>query len=389
MEASVNVYLGEGEYEFSVWVRDNDSIINTAAPVIAEFKLLASASSPYTSVSTNTRLSANSTYLKDTYGGWKRYARTLTITKTSNRYFSFRLAFYSKANTAGLISFASASLKTNSLLATGIDIKKKTITLTSDNLICQNNSGENTMWLDNNGNLGTSGNIFTGMTLIENDTKFEQYFTAVGYDSINDWDETTDSYVNVLGKSTHRIVTPGDAYMIHNGIGRFLIPDMLQLSDIVYIHGVLSSGNADTQFLLPFALPRSYSTGYITDIVRTQTKYKNGTPHLINEAELYMLVGSEFTFMTNMAGEINNYFFVLPRIKSGIANGETYWEWDNTGNGRLTYNFGTTPVLTIRYERLRFRIEKSTNSYLYTDGIVPVLKQEGSGFLYNNMYKFE
>ena len=52
-----------------------------------------------------------------------------------------------------------------------------------------------------------------------------------------------------------------------------------------------------------------------------------------------------------------------------------------------TKDFGTNPLLTIQYKRLRFQIPNGAG-VLYTDGIVPVLSQTGNGFLYNNITGF-
>lgn len=80
------------------------------------------------------------------------------------------------------------------LLATGIDIEKKQITLTADNLICKNNSGEDTMSLDKNGNLTISGTLNAGKIggttgyIVSDGYMYSQH----GYDrSVTGWKEST------------------------------------------------------------------------------------------------------------------------------------------------------------------------------------------------------
>lgn len=269
------------------------------------------------------------------------------------------------------------------LVKTGINIENHTIKFTTDNFIVENNQGERSAWIDRLGNLGTSGNVFTGLTSITAST-FEHYFTSAEYDG--NWQDGGEyNEYDYIEEDDYRLVKAGDAYFIAAGL--FLIPDIFMLSDIVVFDNSLPDSGDPKQILLPFALPRLYgNTGYIADVVRTKTNYKVGTAHLLDMTELYMLEGKEFTFMTKQTSQ-NKWLFCFPRLEEHTDNdGMKYYTLDNT-HPFDTKDFGTNPLLTIQYKRLRFQIPNGAG-VLYTDGIVPVLSQTGNGFLYNNITGF-
>lgn len=278
------------------------------------------------------------------------------------------------------------------LVKTGINIENHTIRHTADNFIVENNQGKRTAWIDRLGNLGTSGNVFTGLTEITALT-FDDYFTLVPFDN-GDWDYTEEN--NAYQETEYfRLVRTenyeeGYTYICN----RFLIPDIFTLSDIVIFNDALPSPSVglnsyDTLFLLPFALPKQYDGGYMADVIRTRTNYKAGTPHLLDMTELYMLVGKEFTFMTNQGGgNANRYYFVIPNLTEVQGEDSTY-ELDSD-HPYSPITFGHFPSITFRYERLRFKIPNQGEglNFLYTDGIVPVVKQDGAGFLYRQIVDF-
>lgn len=280
------------------------------------------------------------------------------------------------------------------LVKTGIDIKNRVIKFNTDNFIVENNQGKRSAWIDRLGNLGTSGNIFTGLTVIDDSSSFDDYFTLVPFDN-GDWDYTEEN--NAYQETEYfRLVRTenyeeGYTYICN----RFLIPDIFTLSDIVMFDNALPSPSVGlnsytTLFLLPFALPKEYDGGYMADVIRTRTNYKAGTPHLLDMTELYMLVGKEFTFMTNQGGlNANSYYFVIPNLKE--VQNESYPTYEiDSANPYSPIVFGHEPYVTIRYERLRFKIPNQGEGldYLYTDGIVPVVKQTGDGFFYNQIVDF-
>jgi len=271
------------------------------------------------------------------------------------------------------------------LVKTGIDITKRTIKFTTDNFIVENNDGERSAWIDRLGNLGTSGNIFTGLTVIKA-SSFDYYFTSAEYDG--NWQEESEqaeSEYDYIEEDDYRLVKAGDAYFIAAGL--FLIPDIFLLSDIVVFDNSLPTSGDPRQILLPFALPRLYgNTGYIADVVRTKTNYKVGTAHLLDMTELYMLEGKEFTFMTKQSSQ-NKWLFCFPRLEEHTdSDGMKYYTLDGE-HPFDTKDFGTIPTITIQYKRLRFQIPNGAG-VLYTDGIVPVISQTGNGFLYNNITGF-
>ncbi len=266
------------------------------------------------------------------------------------------------------------------LVKTGINIENHTIRHTADNFIVENNQGERTAWIDRLGNLGTSGNVFTGLTEIKS-SSFNAYFTSAEYDDI--WQDGGE--YDYIEENEYRLVKAGDDYFIAAGL--FLIPDIFLLSDIVVFDNSLPTSGDPRQILLPFALPRLYSnTGYIADVVRTKTNYKVGTAHLLDMMELYMLEGKEFTFMTKQTIQ-NMWLFRFPRLEEHTdSDGMKYYTLDEE-HPFDTKDFGTNPLLTIQYKRLRFQIPNGAG-VLYTDGIVPVISQTGNGFLYNNITGF-
>lgn len=331
-----------------------------------------------------------------------------TFTPTDNLYFSWIPIFQVAAGASDFfVAYVGVKLELgeaatkmsydytksveDGLVETGIDISNRIIIFKADNILCENNDGEKTAWIDRLGNLGTSGNVFTGMTIIDTEAKKNYYFAADEYD-VTKWMEYPSNSPKVFYNSAdnYYCVDQGEGTYFVVGDGGVWIPDIFSLSDIVLVKNVLPAQSDDVQLLLPFALPREYDGGYLTDLIRTQTTFKTGVSHLISDEELYSLVGREFTFMTNQAGtNANKYYFVIPRIsKSTDADGMEYYEWDSTGGGIQTIQWGTHPTVTFRYERLRFKIP-SGNSYLFIDGIVPVWVAEGGQFLYDHMYLFE
>lgn len=276
---------------------------------------------------------------------------------------------------------------------TGIDIQNGIIRFTSDNLLVENNAGDKTLWLDDNGNVGTSGNVFTGMTTIGTAAQLNKYFPSDTYNSGVAWNDVLSHEKYVYYKAASRFYAVDcDAESRFLKRSSLLVPDIFALSDIVNVQSVLTNGS-DTQILLPLSVPRYYDGNYLVDLVRTETKFKTNSLHLLTNMDLYMLVGREFTFCTNQPGTAaNKYYFYIPKIKK-ITNTE-YYELDTTGtgNGVTTIRWGTSPTFTIKYERLPFRVPNysgiGSEQYLITDGIVPVVKSYGGAFLYNNIFAF-
>lgn len=322
--------------------------------------------------------------------------------KTPKEYGKPKIANISKAGLVTDVGFArlfvenidnQGLVNAAKLLETGIDIEHRTIKFTADNLDVANNNGDKTMWLDDDGNLGTSGNVFTGMTIIDTSAKLNRYFPAET-PSGTIWDDA-ESYEQTVyykeGAKFYAVECDGGSLSRYIKRTTLLVPDIFSLSDVVNVQDVLTDGD-NTQILLPFSVPRYYDGHYLVDLVRTFTKFKTNSGHLMTESDLYMLVGREFTFSTNQMGSAaNKYYFHLPRIKQ-VENTD-YYELDtNTDDGISTIQWGTNPTVTIRYERLPFRIPNDSgvgdSLYLIAEGVVPVLKSTGGRLLYGDMFIF-
>lgn len=295
-----------------------------------------------------------------------------TFTPTDNLYFSwipiFQVAagasdFYvayvgvklELGEAATKMSYDYTKTVENGLVETGIDITHKKIELTTDNLVCKNNNNEKTMWLDANGTLCLSGNVFTGMTKIESSDDMETCFLHDGSTAVAD-NETGHTYV--YGDGSFYFSTDGrDEWTITHDVW---VPDLFKLTDV----NMFTSGNWPSDILLvfPFLIPRDDDTPYNTyDICRTWTTYKTDIGHLMTLDEMYMLAGRRFVIFGNGA----NIRIVLPRItETTSADGDKYY----TLVGYTSFNLHDNRGIAIEYQVLA--IKQSNMTYQMT-GIVP------------------
>lgn len=322
--------------------------------------------------------------------------------KTPAQYGNPKIVNISKAGLVTAVGFASLfvqNMDSNGLvdaaklLATGIDIENRIIKFKADNIDVSNNDGDKTMWLDDDGNLGTSGNVFTGMSIINTAAKLSRYFPEEAL-SGTIWNDAS-SYEQMVyykeGEKFYAVECDGGSLSRYIKRTNLLVPDIFLLSDVVNVQDVLTDGD-NTQILLPFSVPRYYDGRYLVDLVRTLTKFKTNSEHLMTEHDLYMLVGREFTFSTNQMGSAaNKYYFHLPRITK-VDDTDYYTLDTNTDDGIYTIQWGTIPTVTIRYERLPFRIPNNSGvgglPYLIAEGVVPVLKSTGGRLLYDDVFIF-
>lgn len=241
------------------------------------------------------------------------------------------------------------------LVSTGIDIENRKIELTTDNLVCKNNNNEKTMWLDANGTLGLSGNVFTGMTKIESEADMETCFFHDGSTAVAG-NNTGHTYV--YGKVAFYFGVDGrEEWAIPHDVW---IPDLFKLTDV----NMFTSGNWPSDILLvfPFLIPREEDTPFSTyDICRTWTTYKTDIGHLMTLDEMYMLAGRRFTIF----GNGSDIRIVLPRIKeTTYADGDRYY----TLVGYTSFNLHTTRGIAIEYQVLAMMQSNMTHQLT---GIVP------------------
>lgn len=285
----------------------------------------------------------------------KRYTVTFRITTAA--YIGFRAKLTLGASAEGEMLIDAVKLEKGQsatamsdttldaqLLPTGIDIEERTIRLTTDNLICQNNSGDKTMWLDSNGNLGTSGNIFTGKTTITSEADMKKFFYDAGQTAyINDPTEAPDFDPSTDDPTIYAHVSDINLFELH--APKAWIPDIFKLSDIVEFNGFPSNScNIVLPLLIPTsATPSQQSPTAVTrcDVIRTYTTYKTGEGHLMSFNEFQYLVGKKFTFLLQPAsGGINRMYFTLPTLR--LNNGQTTVSY-------TTISFYQFPGLMLEY----------------------------------------
>ena len=300
------------------------------------------------------------------------------------------------------------------LTKTGIDIIHENITLNSDNLVCVNDDGEKTMWIDENGNLGTIGNIYPGLAVISGTSTFDKYFLTCSdpewYYQDDDWLEYDDC-IDIMSSSDTSVNPPipffwivdtkGSKSLIEGGTYKLYIPDVFRITDNTVIQVPLSAyteqyGAVISQILLPYAAPYRYEYNedkgehvYTTKIVRTPTTYQSGNWHLITEKELQMLVGRELTFTATDPDMVNGVQFVIPHIL--YDESYDYWYIDLNSGGTETIEFETNSTVTFRYERLKFRVDGGSvyQNEMFIDGIVPVKQFVAETSSYKDIYLFD
>lgn len=259
------------------------------------------------------------------------------------------------------------------LVKTGINIQNRTIELTTNNFIVKNNDGEKTAWIDQNGNLGTSGNIFTGMAVINSLAKMQRFMP---YD--------IDADPGGFSLISHSEQRGGNLDFLD--YSKALVPDVFGLTDLVMIeddyYGFSVHGNEPVQIVFPFIIPYGvvnqdgtpYTAGtpyFNADILKTKTTYKNTDSHFVTADEMAMLIDREFSVFFEQGSRYYN--IILPSFERD-ANGyvtrvpryEVYWFTDIGG-------------ITIHYEHLMFKFTIDQDDYI-CDGVAPVLKYtQGSG----------
>jgi len=177
---SPSIYLEEGKtYTLTYF-----SEFGTSAFSAVKYSQTQSAQS--TIAVTGTAVSVSKGSISDKYGDVSGYYVRFTAPKTGYYLFIWADSEYQTelffcpmlvegstacVSSTAIISMSSKSISlkvqsglsnTNTKLsATGIDIENKKITLTADNLVCKNNSGVSTLYLDNAGNLTIIGKLKT------------------------------------------------------------------------------------------------------------------------------------------------------------------------------------------------------------------------------------
>lgn len=211
---------------------------------------------------------------------YERHTVTFT-TDTTHLYFDFRLGMTTVANAANAIVIDAVKLEQGpeatamsegikaGLLATGIDIEDKKITMTADKFECQNNSGVKTAWLDDMGNFTVRG-VYNNLITVIDSTNWDKYIIKIGSGS------SAKFYLDVLR------------------CGTFVMINYLPVSDF--------NAASDGMLHLPYYANDNYFT-------RGYTRYldkSDATPRMMTADELRMLAGRKMVIKWNAFTGISN-----------------------------------------------------------------------------------
>ena len=205
------------------------------------------------------------------------------------------------------------------LLPTGIDIARRKITLTADMLLCQNNLGERTAWLDKSGNFTVTGVVNNLITVIDwaNNINRDKIILAK-YDSNN--------FEGYYQSGDDLSTTTLRCYI-----------DVLRCGDFIHIKSLpdeVRGEHCDGFVRLPYFITDKYD---LQDRGHTRDGLEdNDTPHLMMPDELRRLVGRKFTF--RISDMDTNWFQVQ------LLGGFHFSVYDsgnialqNVGNGQSMY----------------------------------------------------
>ena len=210
-------------YTFSVWVSFSDKSKMSSSSLVAEISLWAS----NTSSSRNTyRFSIDS---KTGRAAGKFIQYSYTFTTSSYLYFSWLPMFTVLAGQSGMnVQYAGAKLEVgdtatdmafdysdavkteveNRLLATGIDITNEEILITSDNFRIRNRMGDESMYVDQYGDVAIAGYLSEKIMVINNAEEWTaRFFPVKGLLNLVDGETPTSGDVTVYGQEENLIFT--------------------------------------------------------------------------------------------------------------------------------------------------------------------------------------
>lgn len=265
---------------------------------------------------------------------------TIEITGNTTVYFAFRLSLETQSD--GQVYLDSVKLEkgqvvtpmcemsvNDKLLPTGIDIENRTIRFTTDNLICQNNDGEKTMWLDSIGNIATTGNIMSGIRTIGSAADFAKIAYHIGEITLLDCNTVAAAATN---KTYNNLNARGFSGSYWSNNTDSWVLDVFRATDIVRFTASLAS---NINVVLPFYIAKSPSSDEYY-VCRTYTNYKTGQDHLITLDEMQQLVGRKFIFLGDNAGQVQ---FLIPQVnESGSGADKIYTLMNNSAFGNTPFN---------------------------------------------------
>lgn len=186
-------------------------------------------------------------------------------------------------------------LKSDGTLDSGVSGE---LTLRADSLKCLNNQNEKVMWLDDKGNLTTSGAVVNAIQEI---------------DVAN-------------GKNTHLLIPTTSSNLIESYDPVSNVHSTTYMLDVLRCGSVVVIKNCNKHILVPF-----YHNS--NDYRRTSTRFETGNEHLITEAEMRRLIGKKIIIYTT-AFTGNNYIFLGP-----VAHGKESYQGDDFVNGCLNIDY--------------------------------------------------
>lgn len=264
--------------------------------------------------------------------------------------------------------------------------------LSSDQLICANNDGDKTMWLDHYGNVNIAGVLNRAYISIDNDlAKFRQYFTIV-----EDGSQEYDDALRAISYATQW------GLQITNSL--VYIPDMLRLDGVIDLgktpaideeDGIVMSAQHPFSMVFPFAIPVDYTATNLEggdDLIRPREWYdvcrtltSNGdTPHLITWRELNSIVGRKITFQfRDCHCEVSYPLFTVERIYGGNGNEakelyhfEGYQRREYGGNGE--WGSTITVEMVLGSVQFSYEDENGNEDFAIRVGIFPIVTEDAS-----------
>ena len=290
---------GGKNYTFSVWVCVTDSTaLHSSNPFVAEVDFWTAASGGSRHSSQSKVLIANKA---GQVGDYVQAYLTVTV-PTGYPYFSWTpwlnvaagkknfYVYYAGAKLeSGSVATPMTSSEKSALLATGIDIENKKITVTADKFEVQNNSGEKTAWVDALGSFTVSG--------------------------------VMNNLINVLSSGDERLIAANTLMSDSNYVldiasypGNILDFTQLFCLDVLRVGNVVEIGNCGRRGIV---LPHYFSS---TDYCRTGTKYDSDSIRRVVLRDLQQMIGKKITIIGG-SNTPSNFLVYLPvlELKSGYT----------------------------------------------------------------------
>ena len=258
--AKVSNSYAEGSADiFIVWDDNEDFSTWTMSKIL---------NSIHVTGTTYTTQSATFTLTKDCYVAFYMKISGMNVGGAGFNMFVDAVMLEKGSTVHSIVSSSKQEDIASGMLATGIDIENKKITLTANKFECQNNSGVKTAWLDDMGNFTIRGVYNNLITVIDEDN----------------WDK----YIIVRGSGSSAVYYL-DVLLCGNFVELNYLPDaFLQATD-------------QTLHLPYYANDNVYTRGYTRYLAAS-----NSTPRLMTADELRMLEGRKMVIKVGASLPVTN-----------------------------------------------------------------------------------